>query len=126
MHKQIKYEFVLCIKNTTLEKLGVFGRLKDLTLDINYHKFSSIIGIGDDAAVLYFKYNKILVSTYLLMEGIHFNLAFTPLKHLGYKAVVTNISDIYAMNANPSKITISIAVDNKFRLESIDEDYYRN
>lgn len=110
-------------KSTPLEKLGEFGLIKYLTRDINYHQFSSIIGIGDDAAVLDFKSNKILVSTDLLIEGIHFNLAYTPLKYLGYKAVVVNISDIYAMNAKPSQITISIAVSNKFSLETIDEFY---
>jgi thiamine-monophosphate kinase len=109
--------------STPLEKLGEFGLIKYLTRDINYHQFSSIIGIGDDAAVLDFKENQILVSTDLLIEGIHFNLAYTPLKHLGYKAVVVNISDIYAMNANPTQITISIAVSNKISLESIDEFY---
>lgn len=109
--------------STSLEKLGEFGLIKYLTRDINYHQFSSIIGIGDDAAVLDFKENQILVSTDLLIEGIHFNLGFTPLKHLGYKAVVVNISDIYAMNAKPTQITISIAVSNKFSLDSIDEFY---
>ncbi|AGC66844.1 thiamine-monophosphate kinase [Candidatus Uzinura diaspidicola str. ASNER] len=109
--------------STPLEKLGEFGIIKYLTQDINYHQFSSIIGIGDDAAVLDFKENKILVSTDLLIEGIHFNLAYTPLKHLGYKAVVVNISDIYAMNAKPTQITISIAVSNKFSLESLNEFY---
>jgi len=113
----------MCKKSTPLEKLGEFGLIKHLTRDINYHQFSSIIGIGDDAAVLDFKSNKILVSTDLLIEGIHFNLAYTPLKHLGYKAVVMNISDIYAMNAKPTQITISIAVSNRFSLESIDEFY---
>lgn len=109
--------------STKLEKLGEFGLIKYLTRDINHYQFSSIIGIGDDAAVLDFKKNQILVSTDLLIEGIHFNLAYTPLKHLGYKAVVMNISDIYAMNATPTQITISIAVSNKFSLESIDELY---
>lgn len=109
--------------STPLDKLGEFGLIKHLTRDIHYHQFSSIIGIGDDASVLDFKDNKILVSTDLLIEGIHFNLAYTPLKHLGYKAVVVNISDIYAMNAKPTQITISIAVSNKFSLESIDEFY---
>lgn len=109
--------------STSLEKLGEFGLIKFLTRNINYHQISSIIGIGDDAAVLDFKENQILVSTDLLIEGIHFNLAFTSLKHLGYKAVVVNISDIYAMNAKPTQITISIAVSNKFSLESIDEFY---
>lgn len=107
--------------STPLEKLGKFGLIKYLTRDINYYQFSSIIGIGDDAAVLDFKENQILVSTDFLIEGIHFNLSYTPLKHLGYKAVVVNISDIYAMNASPSQITISIAVSNKISLESIDE-----
>jgi len=108
---------------TPLEKLGEFGIIKLLTHDISYHQFSSILGIGDDAAVLDFKDNKILVSTDLLIEGIHFNLTYTPLKYLGYKAVVVNISDIYAMNAKPTQITISIAVSNKFSLEYLNEFY---
>lgn len=110
-------------KSTPLNKVGKFGLIKYLTRDINSHQFSSIKGIGDDASVLDFKSNKTLVSSNLFIEGIHFNLAFTPLRHLGYKAVIINITDIYAMNAKPTQICISIAVSNLFNLESIDEFY---
>jgi thiamine-monophosphate kinase len=82
---------------------------------------STLKGIGDDAAVLDFKDKKVVVSTDLLIEGVHFDLAYMPLKHLGYKAVVVNISDICAMNAKPTQITVSIAVSNRFPLEALDE-----
>lgn len=110
-------------KSTPLNKMGKFGLIKYLTRDINYHQFSSIVGIGDDAAVLDFKSNKTLISNNLFIEGIHFNLAYIPLRHLGYKSVIMSISDIYAMNAKPTQISLSIAVSNLFNLESIDEFY---
>lgn len=80
-------------------------------------------GVGDDAAVLDYKDKKVLVSTDMLIEGVHFDLAYAPLKHLGYKAVATNASDIYAMNGTPRQITVSLAVSNRFSLEAVDELY---
>jgi thiamine-monophosphate kinase len=91
-----------------------------LTKNFKINQPSTLKGIGDDAAVLDFKDKKVVVSTDLLIEGVHFDLAYMPLKHLGYKAVVVNISDICAMNANQHK-SVSIAVSNRFPLEALDE-----
>lgn len=110
-------------KNTSLEKLGEFGLIDHLSKDFEITHKSTVKGIGDDAAVLNFKNQKTLVSTDLLIEGVHFDLAYVPLKHLGYKAVVVNLSDIYAMNAEATQITVSIAVSNRFPLEAIEELY---
>ncbi len=107
----------------TINSLGEFGLINHLTKSFKNKIESTTFGIGDDAAVLDFKNEKILVTTDLLIEGIHFNLAYTPLKHLGYKAVVVNLSDIYAMNAKPTQITVSIAISNRFTLEAIEELY---
>jgi thiamine-monophosphate kinase len=111
-------------KITQLSELGEFGLIDKLTRDIKINKSSSLKGIGDDAAVL--KPNEdehIVVTTDMLTEGVHFDLIYTPLKHLGYKAVVVNVSDIYAMNATPTQITVSLAVSNKFSAEAIEELY---
>lgn len=107
---------------TALEKLGEFGLIDHLTKDFSITHKSTLKGIGDDAAVIDHQ-DKTLISTDLLVEGIHFNLAYMPLKHLGYKAVVVNLSDIYAMNAAPTQITVSIAVSNRFPLEAMEELY---
>lgn len=106
---------------TALSQLGEFGLIEHLTKVFEINQETTIKGIGDDAAVLDFKDNKVVVSTDLLVEGVHFDLAYMPLKHLGYKAVVANVSDIYAMNATPTQITISIAVSNRFPLEALEE-----
>jgi len=108
---------------TELSSLGEFGLIEYLTKGIELKHKSSVYGIGDDAAVLDAKKKKILVSTDLLTEGIHFDLTFMPLKHLGYKAVVVNLSDIIAMNATPSQITVSIGMSNRFSVEAIAELY---
>ena len=110
-------------KRTELSSLGEFGLIEYLTKDIKLKHKSSIYGIGDDAAVLDAGKKKILVSTDMLTEGVHFDLTFMPLKHLGYKAVVVNLSDIIAMNATPSQITVSIGVSNRFSVEAIAELY---
>ena len=110
-------------ENTSLEKLGEFGLIERLSKDFEITQQTTIKGIGDDSAVLNFKNKKTLVSTDLLVEGVHFDLAYVPLKHLGYKAVVVNLSDIYAMNAEATQITVSIAVSNRFPLEAIEELY---
>ncbi|MCK0155853.1 thiamine-phosphate kinase [Cellulophaga sp. F20128] len=110
-------------KRTSLEELGEFGLINHLTKDFTLQHKSSIKGIGDDAAVLDFKNNKTVISTDLLVEGIHFDLSYMPLKHLGYKAVMVNLSDIYAMNAVATQITVSIAVSNRFPLEALEELY---
>ena len=107
---------------TNLKDLGEFGLIEHLTNHIKLQNKSTIKGIGDDAAVL--KIDKeILISTDLLVEGVHFDLSYMPLKHLGYKAVMVNLSDIYAMNGKATQITVSIAVSNRFSLEAIEELY---
>ena len=108
---------------TSLEKLGEFGLIDHLTKEFTIQHESTVKGIGDDAAVLDFKDKKTVLSTDLLIEGVHFDLSYVPLKHLGYKAVVVNLSDIYAMNATATQITVSIAVSNRFPLEAIEELY---
>ncbi len=111
------------IKATPLSELGEFGLIQRLTENIQIKNPSTIKGVGDDAAVLNYPDRKIVITTDLLTEGIHFNLMYVPLKHLGYKAVVVNLSDVFAMNATPRQITVSIAISSKFSLESVEELY---
>ena len=108
---------------TNLSELGEFGLIDHLTKAFQLQHESSIKGVGDDAAVLDFKDRKTIITTDMLVEGVHFNLSYTPLKHLGYKAVMVNLSDIYAMNAIATQITVSIAVSNRFPLEALEELY---
>ena len=108
-------------QKTSISQLGEFALIDHLTKNFTISHESTIKGIGDDAAVLDFKDKKVVVSTDLLIEGVHFDLAYMPLKHLGYKAVVVNLSDICAMNAKPTQITVSIAVSNRFPLEALDD-----
>ena len=110
-------------KRTELNTLGEFGLIEVLTKKADLKHSSSVTGVGDDAAVIDCGSHYQLVSTDLLMEGIHFNLMYAPLKHLGYKSVVVNLSDIYAMNGSPEQITVSIAVSNRFSLEALKEFY---
>lgn len=111
------------IKRTDVATLGEFGLINHLTQHFPLHNLSSLKGIGDDAAVIDNGNFMTVVSTDLLIEGIHFDLAYTPLKHLGYKAVVVNLSDIYAMNALPKQITFSMAISNRFSVEALEELY---
>ncbi len=108
---------------TSLSELGEFGLINHLTQAFDTQQKSTIKGVGDDAAVLEIKDKNILVTTDLLVEGVHFDLSYMPLKHLGYKAVVVNLSDICAMNGIATQITVSIAVSNRFPLEAIEELY---
>ncbi|WP_445383447.1 thiamine-phosphate kinase [Robiginitalea sp. IMCC43444] len=110
-------------ERTTLEQLGEFGLIDHLTRNLKPLQQGTIKGIGDDAAILQFKKGQVGVSTDMLVEGVHFDLGYTPLKHLGYKAVVVNLSDIYAMNMQPTQLTISLAVSNRFPLEALEELY---
>ena len=110
-------------KRTSLASLGEFGLIDHLTANLKCTQPSTVKGIGDDAAVLDFKSKKTVVSTDLLIEGVHFDLSYMPLKHLGYKAIVVNLSDIYAMNATATQVTVSIAVSNRFPLEALEELY---
>ncbi len=108
---------------TSLSELGEFGLIDHLTKDFPIRHKSTIKGVGDDSAVLEFKDVQTLVTTDFLIEGVHFDLSYVPLKHLGYKAVMVNLSDVYAMNAQASQITVSIAVSNRFPLEALEELY---
>ncbi|SDE09273.1 thiamine-phosphate kinase [Riemerella columbipharyngis] len=108
---------------TPVSELGEFGLIKHLTEKFELKNISSRLGIGDDAAVIDPNNKKIVVSTDVLAEGVHFNLGYVPLKHLGYKAVVVNLSDIAAMNAVPTQILVSIAASNRFPVEAFEEIY---
>lgn len=108
-------------QRTSLSQLGEFGLIDLLTKNFDVKQPSTIKSIGDDAAVLDFATKKVVVSTDLLIEGVHFDLSYMPLRHLGYKAVVVNVSDICAMNAKPTQITVSVAVSNRFPLEALEE-----
>lgn len=111
------------ISRTDVNTLGEFGLIEHLTKGFALRNASSLKGVNDDAAVIDNGNFLTVVSTDLLIEGIHFDLIYTPLKHLGYKAVVVNLSDIYAMNARPRQITVSIAISNRFSVEALDELY---
>lgn len=108
---------------TPISKLGEFGLIKHLTENFSLKNSSSEISIGDDAAVINPENKKVVVTTDVLAEGVHFNLGYVPLKHLGYKAVVVNLSDIAAMNATPTQILVSLAVSNRFPVEALEEIY---
>ena len=109
---------------TEIATLGEFGLIKHLTEGIKLENESSKYGVGDDAAVLSYPADKqVLVTTDLLMEGVHFDLTYTPLKHLGYKSAVVNFSDIYAMNGTPKQITVSLALSKRFSVEDMDDFY---
>lgn len=110
-------------QRTQLEDLGEFALIDHLTSNFKISQKSTVKGIGDDAAVLDFGKKQVVVSTDLLVEGVHFDLSYMPLKHLGYKAIVVNLSDIYAMNAEATQVTVSIAVSNRFPLEALEELY---
>ena len=110
-------------ERTELSSLGEFGLIKHLTQFIEIKNESTIKGVGDDAAVIDYKGNQTVISTDMLVEGIHFDMAYVPLKHLGYKVVSVNLSDIYAMNATPKQITVSIAMSNRYSVEAIEELY---
>lgn len=110
-------------ERTEVGSLGEFGLIDYLTRNIEIQQASTVLGVGDDAAVIDHFGKQTVISTDMLVEGIHFDLAYTPLKHLGYKSVVVNLSDIYAMNANPTQITVSIAFSNRFSVEALSEFY---
>lgn len=109
--------------STPLDKIGEFGLIKHLTENFKIYHTNTVKGVGDDAAVLDSSAKQSLITTDLLIEGVHFDLSYMPLKHLGYKAVIVNLSDVYAMNATAKQITVSIAVSNRFPLEAIEELY---
>ncbi|AWO01237.1 thiamine-phosphate kinase [Chitinophaga alhagiae] len=110
-------------ERTEINDLGEFGLIDYLTRNIEIYNAGTVLGVGDDAAVIDHFGKQTVVSTDMLVEGIHFDLMYTPLKHLGYKSVVVNLSDIYAMNATPTHITVSLAFSNRFSLEALNEFY---
>lgn len=110
-------------EKTNIEALGEFGLINHLTKNIQLVQKSTVKGVGDDAAVLDPEGKRVLISTDMLLEGIHFDLAYTPLKHLGYKAIQVNLSDIYAMNGMATQVTVSIGMSSKFPIEAVEELY---
>ncbi len=110
-------------ERTDIGKLGEFGLIDHLTRDLQLHGNHTIYGVGDDAAVLKNNRETTVITTDMLVEGIHFDLMYQPLKHLGYKSIVVNLSDIYAMNARPLQVTVSVAISNRFSVEAMDELY---
>ena len=110
-------------QRTQLNDLGEFGLIEHLTKSFKLNQKSTVKGIGDDAAVLNFDDKQVIVTTDLLIEGVHFDLSYMPLKHLGYKAIIVNLSDVYAMNAKATQVTVSIAVSNRFPLEALEDLY---
>ena len=110
-------------ERTEISSLGEFGLIEYLTKNIELQNASTIVGVGDDAAVIDHFGKQTVITTDLLVEGVHFDLMYCPLKHLGYKSVVVNLSDIYAMNAIPAQILLSIAISNRFSIEALDEFY---
>jgi thiamine-monophosphate kinase len=109
--------------HTDLSSLGEFGLIDLLTSNIKLHHESTLKGAGDDAAVIQNSNNCSVVTTDLLLEGVHFDLSFFPLKHLGYKSIIVNLSDVYAMNATPKQVTVSLGISSKFSLEAVEELY---
>jgi thiamine-monophosphate kinase len=110
-------------ERTEISILGEFGLIDHLTKNIELQNASSIVGVGDDAAVIDHFGKQTVITSDMLVEGVHFDLMYTPLKHLGYKSVVVNLSDIYAMNAIPTQIIMNIAISNRFSVEAMDEFY---
>jgi thiamine-monophosphate kinase len=110
-------------ERTEISSLGEFGLIEHLTKNIELQNASSVLGVGDDAAVIDHFGKQSVITTDLLIEGVHFDLAYTPLKHLGYKSVIVNLSDVYAMNAVPTQIILSLGISNRFSLEAVDEFY---
>ena len=111
------------MSETEISTLGEFGLIDSLTRDFKVKNASTLRGVGDDCAVIGYGDKKTLVTTDLLLEGIHFDLTYTPLKHLGYKAVAVNLSDVYAMNGTPRQITVSLGISKRFTVEHINELY---
>ena len=110
-------------QRTEISTLGEFGLIDHLTKNIELQNAGSVLGVGDDAAVIDSFGKQTVITTDLLIEGVHFDLMYTPLRHLGYKSVVVNLSDVYAMNATPTQITLSLGISNRFSVEALDEFY---
>jgi thiamine-monophosphate kinase len=121
--KNFNHTHYMSNERTEIGSLGEFGLIEHLTRNIELQQASSIVGVGDDAAVIDHFGKQTVITTDLLLEGVHFDLMYTPLKHLGYKAVVVNLSDIYAMNATPTQLVVSIGISNRFSVEAVSELY---
>ena len=113
----------MATSETEISDLGEFGLIDRLTKDFPITNSQTRLGVGDDAAVLAFGEKDVVVTTDLLLEGIHFDLRYVPLQHLGYKSAIVNFSDIYAMNATPRQITVSLGISSRFTVEHIDMFY---
>jgi thiamine-monophosphate kinase len=111
------------MSRTEISDLGEFGLIKHLTKNIEIQNASTIIGVGDDAAVIDHFGKQTVITTDMLIEGIHFDLMYTPMRHLGYKSVIVNLSDLYAMKATPTHLTLSIGISNRFSVDALDEFY---
>lgn len=111
------------MSRTEISEYGEFGLIDHLTKNIEIQNASTVLGVGDDAAVIDHFGKQTVITTDMLIEGVHFDLAYTPLKHLGYKSVVVNLSDIYAMNAMPTHITLSVGISSRFSVEALEEFY---
>ena len=111
------------MSRTEISQFGEFGLIKHLTRNIELQNASTVLGVGDDAAVIDHFGKQTVVTTDLLIEGVHFDLVYTPLKHLGYKCIIVNLSDIYAMNATPTQVTLSVGISNRFSVEALEEFY---
>lgn len=110
-------------ERTELSSIGEFGLIDRLTRNFEVQQASTIVSVGDDAAVIDHFGKQTVITTDMLIEGIHFDLMYTPLKHLGYKSVIVNLSDVYAMNAHPTQVTVSLGISNRFSVEALDEFY---
>ena len=109
------------MERTEISELGEFGLIRRMTKDLNHQQPSTLRGVGDDAAVLDPMGKRVVVTTDMLCEGVHFDLSYAPLKHLGYKAVVVNLSDVCAMNATPTQVVVGLGLSNRFSVEAVDE-----
>ena len=109
---------------TKLSEIGEFELISKLTKNVKLYNNSTVFGIGDDSAILDFEKRNVLVSSDMLVEGVHFDLSYMPLKHLGYKAIISNLSDIYSMNSQCSQVLVNLGVSNRFNLEAIEEVYF--
>ena len=109
---------------TKLSEIGEFELISKLTKNVKLYNNSTVFGVGDDSAVLDFGKRNVLVSSDMLVEGVHFDLSYMPLKHLGYKAIISNLSDIYSMNSQCSQVLVNLGVSNRFNLEAIEEVYF--
>jgi len=123
LYANLKIKHIMNPERTEVSTLGEFGLIDHLTKNNEIRNASTIVAVGDDAAVMDHFGKQTVITTDLLIEGIHFDLMYTPLKHLGYKSVVVNLSDVYAMNASPAQITLSVAFSNRFSVEALNEFY---